>query len=506
MALLGPSADYTDKDFDALSARLDNLIASTFPTWSDTERANFGNLLKELFAFVGDVLTKYQDNQAAEAFWGRVTQRKSILALCKLIGFEPRGNTAATVEMTVALALALAGDTLLPARSRVKTEATVDPVVFETIEDVTIPAGNLGPVVVTAEHAEIREEVFSSTGLPNQEVRLAGRPYLDGSLVLTAANGAYSQVDTLLEGTALDLHYTVVVDQNDRALVRFGNGTSGAIPVGTITAVSKVGGGIAGRVEAGKVVKLEGSFTDEFGNVARLTVTNPVASTPALDRQSVEEIRLLGPRTLRVQGRTVAREDYEINALRVAGVARALMLTSDQDVGIAENAGILFLVPEGGGTPSDDLKDAVLEMCTVTYPNTLTFDLEVQTAVYMTLDVSTIVYLAKGAKAATVDAEIRDRLARAFAIKPTDADVEAGLTVGVDFGYNLTTEDGDPGVIAWSDVFNIVRDSTGVRKIDDGASGLLIAGESDDVDITVRGFPTLGTVTILNGETGLALV
>lgn len=506
MALLGPSTDYTDKDFDSLNARLDNLIGSAFPTWTETERANFGNMLKELFAFVGDVLTKYQDNQAAEAFLGRVTQRKNILALCKLIGFEPRGNTASTVELVVTLAAALAGDTTIAARTRAKTESITDPVIFEFVEAVTISAGAVGPVVVTAEHAELKEEIFTSTGLPNQELRLASTPYLDDSLTITAANGVYTQQDTLLESAATDRHYTVSVDQSDRALVRFGNGVSGTIPVGSITAAYKTGGGIAGRVEANKVVKIEGSFTDAFGNAARVSVNNPSASTPALDRQSVEEIRLLAPRTLRVQGRTVSREDYEINALLVAGVARALMLTSDQDVGIVENAGILFLVPEGGGAPSEALKAAVLEICTVTYPNTLTFDLDVQTALYATVDVSAIVYLARGALPATVDAAIRDRLARAFAITPTTADVDAGLTVGVDFGYNLVTEDGDLGILAWSDIANIVRDTTGVRKLDAGPAGLLLNGVRADVEIGVRSFPVLGTVTILNGETGLALV
>lgn len=506
MPILGPSTDYTDKDFDAVLARLENLIESAWPEWTDHERANFGNLLVELFAFVSDVLTKYQDNQAAEAFWGRVTQRKNILALCKLIGFSPRGNTASTVELELTLSSALPGDTVLPERARAKTESVVDPVVFELVAPVTIPAGSTGPVTALAENAERREEVFTSTGLPNQEIRLSGTPYLDNSLALAAANGTFTQVESLLESTASDRHYTVVVDQNDRALIRFGNGTSGRIPAGSITATYKVGGGLRGRVEAGKVTKLEDSFSDEFGNAARVSVTNPEPSSLALDRQSVEEIRLLGPRTLRVQGRTVAREDYEINALRVEGVARALMLTSDQDPGIAENAGILFIVPEGGGAPSEALKAAVREMCTVTYPSTLTFDLDVQGAVFAPVDVSTAVYLSRGASPQMTDALCRDRLRRAFAIRPREEDIEAGLTVGIDFGYNLVTKDGDPGILAWSDVFNIIRDTTGIRKVDAGPAGLLLSGERADYEIGLRSFPVLGEVVILNAETGMPLV
>lgn len=503
---LGPSTDYTDKDFDALNARLENLITSAFPTWTDFDRANFGEILKELVAFVGDVLTKYQDNQAAEAFLGRVTQRKNILALCKLIGFTPRGNTASEVELAVSLAVALAGSTTIPARTRMKTESTANPVVFETLADVVIPAGSIGPILVQAENAELREEVFSSTSLPNQEVRLTGTPYLDNTIEVVAANGTFAQVENLLESASDDRHFTIVVDQNDRALVRFGNGTSGAIPSGTITATYKVGGGSSGTVEMDKVTKVDGSFSDDLGNAARVLVTNPEASTPALNRQTVDEIRTIAPSTLRVQNRTVSREDYEINAKRVAGVARALMLTSDQTEGIDENAGILFIVPVGGGTPSDALKEAVHTMCTVTYPNTLTFDLSVQNAPYAVVNVEAVVWLTKGAKAGTVDAAIRNRLARAFAIKPTESDIEEGLTVGVDFGYYLTTEDGDPGVLAWSDVFNIVRDSAGVRKVDAGPAGFLLNGVKADFEIGLQSFPVLGTVTLLNGETGIALI
>ena len=67
MATLPESVDYTDKDFDALRARLIALIKSVFPDWTDFDVASFGNLLVELYAYVGGVLTFYQDNLARES-------------------------------------------------------------------------------------------------------------------------------------------------------------------------------------------------------------------------------------------------------------------------------------------------------------------------------------------------------------------------------------------------------------------------------------------------------
>jgi hypothetical protein len=56
LTVLPLNINLTDKDFDSLRLRLIFLIQSVFPDWSDFEVAGFGNLLIELYAFVGDVL------------------------------------------------------------------------------------------------------------------------------------------------------------------------------------------------------------------------------------------------------------------------------------------------------------------------------------------------------------------------------------------------------------------------------------------------------------------
>lgn len=505
MALLGPNTDYTDKDFDALLARCRNLIPAVFPEWTDQDVADFGNIIVELFCFVGDVLTKYQDNQAAEAFIGRVTQRRNILALCKLINFVPRGSTASQVDLVVTCSPVPVGTVSIPARSRARTEAVTNPTVFETLAAFVIPAGIAGPFTISAENAQQKQELYSASGKPNFEMRLGASPFLDDSLSIIAGNGVYDVVDDFLDSTSLDRHCTVSVDQNDRATVRFGNGINGVVPAGTITATYKVGGGTAGRVEASAIRRFEGTFTDSFGNPVTLQVTNTLPSSAALDRQSVEEIRATAPRSVRVLTRTVAREDFEINALRVPGVSRALMLTSDQDGAIAENAGALFVVPTGGGLPTQAVKDAVLEMVTVTYPCTLTFDVTVYDPSYLVVDIATVVYLKQGASSATTRAAILANLAAAFAIDPASDGTDTSID-GVDFGYNLRDADGNQdGSLAWSDVFNVIRDSAGVRKLASGSSALVMNGVDGDLPIEPRQFPVLGTVTIINGDTASPL-
>jgi hypothetical protein len=439
MAQLAQATDYSDKDFDSLRLRLQNLVRSVFPEWTDFNVASFGNVLLELFAFVGDLLGFYQDNQARESRIATATQRKNLIALTKLLGFRPAGARAATADGVFTLAAVPAAQVTLRAGTRVRTASVTAPVVFQLLDDVTIPAGASPPTATGAlEHSEPQEELFASSRLPNQEVALPATPFLDGSAFVSAGNGSYSEVPNFLGSGAADRHFIVVVDQSDRATIRFGNGVNGVIPSGTITVGYKTGGGAKGNV----------------------------------------------------------------NERRLSEVARALMLTSNEDAGIAENTGILYVIPRGGGLPSQALKDAVRDQVTVVFPSTLTFQVAVQDPNYLAIDVQATVFLRQGANAAAVRSAIQKALADFFAVSLPDGTPNPN----VDFGFNLKDAAGDPtGEIALSDVFNVVRDVTGVRKVGDGSDDFLLDGAREDVPIDVREFPVLGVVTLLNGDTGLPL-
>lgn len=503
MALLAQATDYTDKDFDSLRLRLQTLVRSVFPDWTDFNVANFGNILVELFAFVGDVLGFYQDNQARESRIGTATQRKNLIALTKLLGYRPAGARAATADVVFTLAAVPAAPVTLRAGTKVRTASITDPVTFQLLTDITIPAGATVPSAAgSVEHSESQEELFASTGLPNQEVVLPGTPFLDGSAVVAAGNGTFSEVQNFLGAGATDRHFSVLVDQNDRATVRFGNGTSGVIPTGTITVRYKTGGGAKGNVNAGTLTKLEGNFTDDNGAPVTVFATNPNAASGGSERQTIAQIKALAPESIRVLNRTVSREDFEINARRLPDVARALMLTSNENAGIAENTGILMVIPRGGGLPSQALKDAVRDQVTVVFPSTLTFQVSVQDPNYLLIDVAATVFLKQGRNVAATRAAILKALADFFAVSLPDGTPNPN----VDFGFNTKDASGDPaGEVALSDVFNVVRDVAGVRKIGDGPDDFLLNGAKEDVPIDVREFPALGTVTLLNGDTGLPL-
>ena len=501
MALIPTQLDFTDRDFDSLRLRLQNLVRGVFPDWTDFQVSSFGNILLEMYAFVGDVLGFYQDNQARESRILTVTQRKNMISLAKLLAYTPATARAATADQTFTLAAIPVDDVEFQDGTIVRTTDVTDAIAFQLLGSLVIPAGSNPPsVVATVENSATTQEDFESSALPNQQFVLEAAPYIDDTAVISAGDGGYTQEPNFLNSTSTDKHFVVVVDQDDRATIKFGNNVNGSVPQGTIQITYKTGGGAVGNVEQGTISIIEGSFTDDSANPVTVTVTNALKASGGSDRESIEQTRQLAPESLRVLNRTVSREDYEINARRLPEVSRALMTTSNEEVGIPENEGILYIIPTGGGTPSQALKDAVLEQVTVTFPNTLTFSMVVQDSIFLTIDVASTVFLEQGASEPVTRASIDSALTEFFQL--SNADGSDNENVG--YGFQFKDEDGNPaGEIAWSDIFNAVRDAPGVRKISDGEPGLLLNGESSDVPILVREFPQLGSITLTNGATGL---
>lgn len=492
MAILPATVDYTDKDFDALRVRLISLVRSVFPEWTDFDVAQFGTIMVELFCHVGDVLTHYQDNQAREGRTTTLTQRKSLIALARMFGYQIPGPAAATADLQVTLAAVPTANVTIAAGQEARTPDVADPVRFQFTEALVIAAGTNPPVgTVSVEHSKTHTQVFSASALAGQDVLLDRTPFLDGSAVVAANNGAYTEVTSFFASRSTDRHFVVLVDQNDRATIRFGDGIRGAVPTGTGTITYKVGGGKRGNVEAGQIKVIEGTFQDATGRSVRVSCTNPARASGGEERQTIAEAKLAMPESLRVGSRCVTREDFEIVARGVPGVARALMTTSNEDAAVDENAGILYVVPVGGGAPSQQLLDDVDLATTTTKPPTLTFEHQVLGPPYRAIDVWVRATFLAGQDPETVRDRIIESLESFFVI--TNADGTQNQSI--DFGLNI-----EGHALAWSDVFNVVRDTAGVRKI--VAGDFLLDGAAADVVLLSREFPILGDVVVVDAATG----
>jgi hypothetical protein len=122
--------------------------------------------------------------------------------------------------------------------------------------------------------------------------------------------------------------------------------------------------------------------------------------------------------------------------------------------------------------------------------------------VYKVVDVAARLYLRPGETPSVVRDRVRQRLAAFFRVSEPDGTPNPR----VDFGFNVRDAEGrTAGELAWSDVFDVVRDTPGVRKVGGGVGDLRLNGLPADVKLAPREFPVLGDVALIDGDTGAHL-
>lgn len=327
MANFIPQIDYTSRDYDSIREDLINLIPSYAPQWTTRDPADFGIVLLEMFAYIGDLLNYYIDRAANETFLSTASQRQSILNIANLLGYTPTTRIPATVELTFYNSTGSA--IVVPALTQVATTTIVNgintQIIFETDSAVTVPAAvgsTSGQVAVDATQGQTvtDENVGSSDGTSDQEFVLDDTPVINDSISVTVNDTVYLSVPYLIDASGTDAVFLATTDAEDVTRVVFGDGVSGRIPPANsqILVTYRVGGGTIGNVNAN-------SLRDILTNYSSgLTVNNALSASGGADAESTDSIRVNAPASLRVQNRAVSLKDYSDLAIQVPGVAKAI--------------------------------------------------------------------------------------------------------------------------------------------------------------------------------------
>lgn len=486
-----PVLDVTGRDFNSLVQILRLRAINRFDNLPQTDFnfSNFAAMFIDLFAGVGDGANFYIDNVAQDLFWESVRDRDNAIRLGKLIAFNFRSSIASQVTLRFEITKPSAGNVVIPARTQVQTNDPETPIIFETLTQATILAGQIS-VEVIAENAQLITEEFVSNDQPRQVFTVDNAPYVEGSASVLVNNVQWNEVEDFFNSETISQDYLAEIDGEDRLSIEFGDGEQGAIPSGDIELSYKIGGGASGNVFAGTIVVLEKSFTDIFSNPVTMFVSNTVAANGGRDRESVAEARFRAPRSVKTNERTIAREDFEINALDVAGISRAKVFTSDNNALIPENTGFLYIVPVGGGAPTLALRDEVREYLTTEKPTTLGFVLNVVSPNFIPISFNMKVFVKDPSFKADVKASLEQAFEEYFSETILSGDNAGQPNFEMDFEKAFFN----------SEVICVAQDANEqVRNIE------LITDLETTYNLAAEDFPIKGTLVFEDGDTGLPL-
>ena len=375
--------DYMARDAGSFLQSMRALIPEKLPEWTDFEsEADFGNVLLELFAHMGDILSYYQDRVANESFLGTAQERRSVIQHLRLIGYTLSTAAPASATLTLSVPATVTdvmtirrGDAFASQGQRDKPSVRFEYTREQplTINCATLPidpaTNRKFQVGIPVEEGRlIAEEILgTSPGTPNQQYELAHEKMILRSLgqgqtvnrdiILTTELGQTRGEWTLRESLAFSREgqkdFTIEIDEDDQATIFFGDGVLGAIPApGSLIKVSyRVGGGSQGNVAPDTIQTII-----DAPQLALLgaQVTNPGAATGGAERESIAHAVSHAPQVFRSLKRAVTAQDYEALALDFKGVGKVLA------EGTSWNVVTLFVAPAGGGQVSDVLEANLL--------------------------------------------------------------------------------------------------------------------------------------------------
>jgi hypothetical protein len=341
--------DYTSRDYFSIKEDLLARASSVLPEWTSRDASDFGMLLVDLWAYMGDVLHYYIDRAAQEAFLSTATQRSSILAIASLLDYTPTGRTPATASITLNATNSAATDAapiLIPRYTRFIANPLIsgaDDVVFTSnrpiafnesgtaIENYTTYAKSANALVTLTE-GEIFTQSFTSDGLAGQRFTLNQTGVVKPSVSVTVNEGAggttvdYSLVDRFIDATNTDNVFSLVLNSDDSSTLVFGNGVYGKVPTvnATVSVYYRRSRGSAGNVDANTITEFE-SLTNTLGPPYDGIVITPntVKASGGTNSESISSLQLNIPASFRSQDRAVSIQDYRDLTLRVSGISKS---------------------------------------------------------------------------------------------------------------------------------------------------------------------------------------
>lgn len=371
--------DYTARDFVGYQAALLTYATRVFPEWTSRNPADFGVMFVEQMAYLGDIMSFYQDAIADETFLLTATQRDSVVSIATQLGYTPQVALPAAGSVTLISNSTNASSTVVPAGTQLITAfntALDRPIIFETNADVTVPgaAGNATVAVTegitqgnrtvsaygassTQSGVALVEDAGVSDGTLFQNFILATSPVIQSSVrvfVETPLPGGgiqtneWRMVDSWLRAGVSDQAFKLLVSDSGQGTIYFGDGLNGAIPpAGLKIAVAyRTGGGTYGNLASNSLV-------DFAGSVPGISILSSTAMTGGADVESIASIRANAPRLFRTQDRAVSVRDYGDLALGVSGIATASAVATSQ------SSVTIYCLGPNNSTPSQTQLDLV---------------------------------------------------------------------------------------------------------------------------------------------------
>lgn len=308
-----PAIDYTARDFATIKEALKVHLKAKFPnTWRDFYESSVGVAIMDLVCYSHDVLSFFLDYTANELYLSTARDRLSVLLLGRLVGYQLRTATSASVVCTIRVANLYAEAIIVPAGTTLRSTTGVD---FVTVEDARIEAGQLEGEITFVQGVNTTSN-FSSDGAIWQKFVLTETPVILGTVTVLVDGAEWTEVDSLVYSGSDSNNFAVEYDENSVGKVCFGDGVSGRVPpAGAVITVSyRTGGGVNGNLSLNQLVGNIQGYRELVLPISYVSVSvanDTYRGSGGEEAESVNHAKLWIPAWVKANSRAVTEDDYD---------------------------------------------------------------------------------------------------------------------------------------------------------------------------------------------------
>jgi hypothetical protein len=338
---LPTTLNYTNKEYASIREELLKQVGIiTKGRYTNLNESDPGIALIELYMSMVDNLLFYQDMMIQELYLSTARQRRNVINLVRLIGYEFRGSTAATGNLSVVITpgtYPIYPVTILKGTQFSATGLTTNKqVIFTTTADGALSSASdvkLLPVI----QGIGAQDIFTATGTASFKVKLTSSTVEKTSIVvkLDISNTGYTlaelwtPVDSFYETTNISTVYKVEVDEYSQVSIIFGNGVFGRSPsLNTKIYVDYVvTNGSDGNVGPNNITTVISGYPliyDRANNQAQITIRMSTATSGGQDTETIEEAKEAAVGQLFSQKRALTKEDFKFITEALANVDKAI--------------------------------------------------------------------------------------------------------------------------------------------------------------------------------------
>lgn len=284
--------------------------------WTDFSDSDIGTVFLKLMSYLSDMNNFQVDKVASELYLSTCTERASAIALCSLIGYEPRHYQSAksTITLTNSSGKDIPDGTVIPAYS-VFTDST------NTIKYCNLDQHSFYNNQATFDVYEGTPVSYTYT---INNISSLGRIVLNDYSLATNTisviiNGIkYRQVDDVrfISG---ELGYSVHISEDRYLYIQLPSYWPDVISQSSVIEISYlISNGANGRIGKDVLSRIEQMLSDQKNSIL---IQGNTASTGGYNPETVDEMKISVPRQARTMNTIVTINDFEEVSMNVLGIA-----------------------------------------------------------------------------------------------------------------------------------------------------------------------------------------